>query len=445
MNIKSNDELTHDALTKNLVPAANMGLPVIVSGKGAEVTDESGNTYLDLEAGPGVAAVGHCHPKVVEAIRMQAGILLQSPGRYHSRLTSALAQRIAQTTDNRLKRVFFANSGAEANDGAIKIAFKHATRTGKRGFGILAMEHSFHGRLSLPLSLTGNASRKKGFGPYASFPGVVHVQAPYCYRCPLGLKPATCDTACADSIEDALKTRVPGEAAVMIAEPIICVGGVLTPPDTYWPKVQTICRKNNILLIMDEVFSGWGRTGKPFAHQLWNCRPDIVTFAKAIGGGLPVGGFMATEEVGTSFDEGDHFTTFGGNNQVGMAAAHAVLDVMEDEQLASRAAERGTHFIEGLKRLASEHESIGDVRGAGLMIGVELVKDKTSKTPAPELTKRVHMALRHKGVLVSITGVHGCVLRITPALILTETQISQALKAFAEVFAQLEIGPSLSV
>lgn len=424
-----------DDLTGNLVPGGGMGQPVIVEGSGSMVTDETGQKYLDLEAGPGVLSVGHCHPKVVSAIQSQATKLMQGPGRYHSRLTSSLAGRIAKASGERLKRVFFANSGAEANDGAIKITFKHATRTGKQGYGVLAVEHGFHGRTSVGLSLTGNASRKKGFGPYASFPGVVHVPAPYCYRCPLGLKHPTCNVQCADAVDDALKTRVPGVAAAMIAEPIICVGGVLTPPPEYWPKVEATCRRNNVTLIHDEVFSGWGRTGKMFAHEHWDTKPDVVTFAKAIGGGLPLGGFIATEELGTAFEEGDHFTTFGANNQVGIAAGHAVLDVIEREDLVRRSASMGAAFLEGLRSLATKHSAIGDVRGLGLMIGVEIVKDRTSREPAPQLTKRLQQAMRERGVLVSITGVHGCVLRITPPLVISEAQVRMALEALDSALA----------
>jgi 4-aminobutyrate aminotransferase-like enzyme len=221
----------------------------------------------------------------------------------------------------------------------------------------------------------------------------------------------------------------------MIAEPVICVGGVLTPPPEYWPKVEAICRRNNITLIHDEVFSGWGRTGRMFAHEHWNSKPDVVTFAKAIGGGLPLGGFMATEEVGTAFEEGDHFTTFGANNQVGVAAGHAVLDVIEHEQLPARAAEMGGIFLEGLRRLAAKRPNIGDVRGLGLMIGVEIVKDRGSREPAPQLTKQIQQAMRERGVLVSITGVHGCVLRITPPLVITATQVDSALKTLDAAFA----------
>ena len=428
MSIEVADAAVTDDLAGNLVPGGGMGQPVIVEGSASTVTDEAGRKYLDLEAGPGVLSVGHCHPTVVAAIQSQATKLMQGPGRYHSRLTSSLARKIAGVMGSRLKRVFFANSGAEANDGAIKIAFKHATRTGKQGYGVLAVEHGFHGRTSVGLSLTGNAARKKGFGPYASFPGVVHVPAPYCYRCPLGLTYPTCKVKCADVVEDALKTRVPGVAAAMIAEPIICVGGVLTPPPEYWPKVEATCRRNKITLIHDEVFSGWGRTGKMFAHEHWNVQPDVVTFAKAIGGGVPLGGFIATEELGTAFEEGDHFTTFGANNQIGIAAGHAVLDVIQREDLVKRSAAMGGIFIEGLRRLAAKRPCIGDVRGLGLMIGVEIVNDRASREPAPQLTKRVQQAMRERGVLVSITGVHGCVLRITPPLVITDSQVGMALE-----------------
>lgn len=430
-----------DSLAAHLIRGPMMSRPVIASGSGAVVTDDEGTRYLDLEAGPGVTSVGHCHPRVVDAIRDQAGRLLQGPGRYHSHLTSQLATEISERTGGQLNRVFFVNSGAEANDGAVKLGLRYATQTGKRGFGIIAMEHGFHGRTSLPLSLTGNASRKKGFGPYSSFPGVVHVPAPYCYRCPLAVvntSPGShCGLKCADAVDEALKTRVPGEAAILISESVICVGGVFPPPKDYWPKVAEICAKHRIVLILDEVFSGWGRTGKTFAYQHWDVSPDVVTFAKAIGGGLPLGGFMAKEEISMAFEEGDHFTTFGPNNQVGMAAGLAVLSVMKEENLAEKARLRGQQFLEGLQALARKHDVIGDVRGIGLMIGVELVRNRETKEPDPALTKRMQEELRRRKVLVSTTGVNGSVVRITPPLIINGDQVEAALVAFDEAFSSL--------
>jgi len=431
----------HSDVGDHLVPGSSFGKPVIVSGSNCEVTDTDGNTYLDLEAGPGVNSVGHCHPKVVAAIREQAGLLLQGPGRNHSKLTSSLAERIGARVGEGHRQVFFTNSGAEANDGAIKLSMKHATVTGKKGYGIIAMEHSFHGRTSIGLSLTGNAGRKKGFGPYSSFPGVVHANAPYCYRCPHAAKNAagkSCGLKCVDSIEDAITMRVPGEAAALISESVLCVGGVLPPPAEYWPRVQEICRKHAIPLIMDEVFAGWGRTGKTFGFQNWDVEPDIVTFAKAIGGGVPLAGFVARREIAQSFEEGDHFTTFGANNQIGMAAGHAVLNILEDEKLSDNAKERGQQFVAGLQRLADRHPCIGDVRGIGLMIGVELVKDRNSKEPDPALTKAFQSELRKRGVMVSITGLYGCVVRITPPLTITAEQVDIALSTMDDAFRALE-------
>lgn len=412
--------------------------PSIATGRGAEVSDEEGRSYIDLEAGPGVASVGHCHPKVVDAIKSQADRLLQVPGRYHSLQTMHLARRISELTGGRLRRTFFTNSGAESADGAIKCSLKHAVNTGKKGFGIIALEHGFHGRLSLPLALTGIAKQKRGMGPYGTFPGVVHAPAPYCYRCPLKLEPSSCGAKCADVVEDMLHTSVPGEAAVMIAEPILGVGGVIVPPDEYWSKIQAICKRNRITLVLDEVFVGFGRTGSDFAYQQYGLEPDIVTFAKAIGGGVPLGGFIATDELGTAFEPGDHFTTYGAKNQIGIAAGHAVLDILRQESLKDRAREAGASFMEGLKAIQGKFPVIGDVRGRGLMIGIELVRD-AHRTPAPDLAKALEMEVLKRGALISTTGAHGNVLRITPPLVITPGQVERALKIIAESVAALKV------
>jgi 4-aminobutyrate aminotransferase / (S)-3-amino-2-methylpropionate transaminase / 5-aminovalerate transaminase len=429
---------TATALNEYLVVNQNIE-PVIESGQGAEIVDANGKTYVDLEAGPGVASVGHCHPSIVAAIKRQADRLLQVPGRYHSMLTLNLAKRLSELTAGRLRRTFFANSGAEANDGAIKCSLKHAVKTGKQGFGILAFEHGFHGRLSLTSALTGIAKQKKGMATYATFPGIVHVPAPYCYRCPLGLKPDSCGTRCAEAIVDAIKTRVPGEAAVMIAEPILGVGGVITPPDDYWPKVQEICDSHRITLIHDEVFVGFGRTGKWFAHEWYGTRPDIVTFAKTIGGGVPLGGFMATETLGTAFEPPDHFTTYGAKNQIGIAAAHAVLDVIAGEGLLERATVAGRRFMTRLDELRRKFPILGDVRGKGLMIGLEIVHPQ-DRAPAAEAAKKLEQRIVQHGALISTTGVNGNILRITPPLVITDPQIDRACDAveaaLAEVSAQ---------
>ncbi len=421
-------------LNRYLVVNQNID-PVLVSGSGAEVFDESGGSYIDLEAGPGVASVGHCHPTVVSAIKNQADKLLQVPGRYHSVLTLNLAKRLAAITNERLCRTFFANSGAEANEGAIKCALKHAFNTHKQGFGIIAFDHGFHGRLSLTSALTGISKQKRGMGPFGTFPGIAHVPPPYCYRCPLGLSFPSCQIKCADTVAEAIKTRVPGDAAVMIAEPILGVGGVITPPDGYWMKVEDICRSHGVVLIHDEVFVGFGRTGKWFAHEWYGTKPDIVTFAKTIGGGVPLGGFIATEELGTAFEPSDHYTTYGPKNQIGIAAAHAVLDVLAGENLIERATSAGHRFMERLRSAATRFPILGDIRGKGLMIGLEIVHPQ-GKAPAANIAKSLQSRIIKRGALISTTGVNGNVLRITPPLVITDAQIDRACDAIDASLAE---------
>lgn len=411
--------------------------PTIVRGAGSKVTDTTGKTYVDLEAGPGVSSVGHCHPRVVDAVSSQAANLIHSPGRYFSELAVTLVDRLSALTGHRLKRAFFSNSGAEANDVAIKLSMKHASRSSREGYGIIALEHGFHGRLSLALSLTGLASRKRGFGPYATFPGIVHAPAPYCYRCPFDLEPSSCGAKCAEAIEESFLTKIPGEVVVMIAEPILAVGGVLVAPDAYWDKIQDICDRHDIALIHDEVFTGFGRTGRMFAHEFLSTTPRIITFAKAIAGGVPLGGALADEEISEAFVQDDHFTTFGMNNQLGLAAAHAVLDVLEEEQLAQQAARKGDAFLAGLRQLQEKHERVGDVRGQGLMVGIEFVVDRTTKQPDPDLARQVKKQLAERGFLVSLTGAYGCVMRFTPALVIDDAELEETVQCIDQILTGL--------
>jgi 4-aminobutyrate aminotransferase / (S)-3-amino-2-methylpropionate transaminase / 5-aminovalerate transaminase len=429
MNV--NPGLSIEQLNEYMIANTNSS-PVIATGKGAIVTDETGKTYIDLEAGPGVASVGHCHPKVVAAIREQAGKLLQSPGRYHSRQSLLLAYRLCELTGNRMSRVFVANSGAEANDGAIKAALKHAAQTGKQGFGIIAYEHGFHGRTNIGLSLSGLSSRKRGFGTYGMFPGIVHISPPYEYR--YGQSDPL------QSLEMALKTRMPGDPAILISEPVWCVGGVIVPPDDYWLRIQDFCHKHKITIIMDEVFSGFGRTGHLFGHMRYGIEPDVISFAKAIGGGVPMAGYMTNEAVGSAIQKGDHFTTFGMNNQIGTSAAHAVLDILAEEDLIARARRSGERLMDGLRGLEARYEAIGEVRGVGLMLGVELVKNRQSREPAPELATAIQKRLAELGVLISITGVLGCVLRITPPLVITDDEIDESIRLLDRALRELTAG-----
>jgi 4-aminobutyrate aminotransferase / (S)-3-amino-2-methylpropionate transaminase / 5-aminovalerate transaminase len=405
--------------------------PILVRGSGAVVEDEQGKDYIDLEGGPGVTSVGHCHPEVVEAVREQAGRLLIVPGRYMGRAALTLAKRLAEYVGNGLEMTFFCNSGAEAAEGATKLAMKHAWTKQREGYTIIALQHAYHGRLGLSLALTGLPKMKKGMGTFGIHPGVTHAPAPYCYRCPLGLKYPSCQIKCADYVDEMMDTSVQGQAAVFIAEPILGVGGVIVPPDEYWPKIEGILKKHGVAFVLDEVFTGFGRTGKAFAHQLFGVRPDVMSFAKAIGGGVPLGGFIATREYGSVFKTADHSTTYGGKNQLGIAAGHAVLDILKRERLEDKAVERGRQFMDGLRDLAKRFPAIGEVRGKGLFIGFEIVKDD-KRTPDAKLAKELS-----NEALISATGAHSNTLRITPPLVITADQVERALKSFRTIFERV--------
>jgi len=414
-----------------------MAEPIMESGSGAVVKDINGREYIDCAAGPGVLNTGHCHPKVVEAIQKQVAKMSQDTGRYYNIPLIELAEKLASIAPGDLKRSFFCNSGAEANEAAIKIALRYTSRQSK-GSGIVALQRSFHGRLSLPVSLTGQSQYKKGFGSYASFPGIIHIPAPYCYRCPLTYP--GCDIYCAWALEEAIKCSAQGELSIFICEPILGVGGVIVPPDEYLPRIVEICRKHDILVIFDEIFVGSGRTGKMFACEHWGCVPDIMAVAKAIGGGLPLGAVITRDEIADTLGSGDHNTTFGINNAACLAAGLAALQVLEEEGLVKRAAEMGDYTLGGLRNLMERHRLIGDIRGKGLMIGIEVVSDREKKTPAREAATKIRNKLLERGVIVHTTGIEGCVIRITPPLVITKDQIDQVLLALDSVLGDIEKG-----
>jgi 4-aminobutyrate aminotransferase-like enzyme len=243
---------------------------------------------------------------------------------------------------------------------------------------------------------------------------------------------------CAHDLEESLKTQVASDPVAMVAEVVQGVGGVIVPPPEYWPIVQNTCRKYGITLILDEVFTGFGRTGKMWAHEHWSLEPDMMAFAKVIGGGVPLGGVLTTNEVAHSVQPGDHFTTFGGNNQVGLAAANAVLDILGREALADRAERLGKRFKEGLDALVERHRIVGDVRGIGMFLGIDLVTDKAARIAGPALAKQAQSLLFDRGVIVSLAGVHHNVIRITPPLVISEAQIDDAVAAFDEAFSVME-------
>jgi 4-aminobutyrate aminotransferase/(S)-3-amino-2-methylpropionate transaminase len=381
--------------------------------QGTTITGSDGKTYLDCFSGISVVNAGHNHPKVIAAAKAQMDKLVHCCTYvYYNPSAGRLAKRLAEITPGKLQKTFFGNSGAEAIEGAMRLAKQF---TGKKE--LVALTQSFHGRTVGTLSITGNLARKKGSGPYLS--GVAFAPAPFFYRCPFKTStPDDCAAACAEGIEEAIRSQTSGDVAAFIAESVMGEGGIIVPPDNYFKYAKAVCDKHGILFVCDEVQCGFGRCGKMFAIEHYGVEPDIMATAKGIADGFPLGAFTARADVGGAFKPGDHLSTFGGN-PVSCAAALANIEVMLDEKLPENAATRGAQIMKRLQAVNSP--LIGEVRGKGLMIGIELVKDK-QKTPAVAETKEVRRLCREAGVLVGSGGTFANVIRLQPPLVLSSAE-----------------------
>ncbi|MCS7102546.1 MAG: aspartate aminotransferase family protein [Candidatus Korarchaeum sp.] len=397
---------------------------VIESGRGAVLRDMDGREYIDLHSMHAVASQGYSHPKIVQAIKEQLERIFVVATDFYNEPQSLLAKKLAEITPAKLKRSFFVNSGAEAVETATILAKRY---TGKPG--IIALWMAFHGRTHMPRTLTGFSRYKRGIGPFPY--GVLHIPNYYCYRCPIGQEYPSCNLQCARMLDDALKYAAPEDVAAFIAEPIQGTAGNIVPPDDYFKTVKNILDQYGILFIADEVITGLGRTGKLFAVEHFGIEPDIMTLAKALGGGFPVACAIASEEIGTSFKPLDHYSTYGGN-PLAMTAALAAIEVIEEGRLVDKSARDGEYMLKRLKELMDRHEIIGEVSGKGLMIGMELVKDKKTKEPAIEETVKFRAELRRRGVIIGPPGWTGSRVRINPPLVITREQIDRAVDAIDE-------------
>jgi len=410
-----------------LSPSYTRSYPLAIQrGEGAILEDVDGNRFLDLNAGIAVVAAGHAHPSVVRAVQEQAARFLHYSGTdfYYENMVE-LAEKLAQLAPGDTpRRVYFGNSGTEAVEAAMKLARYH---TGRNRF--IAFFGGFHGRTMGALSLTGSKSiQKRGFGPLV--PGVTHVPYAYCYRCSYGKQPDTCATECVKVIEDQLfKTILPAdEVAAIVLEPVQGEGGYVVPPQKFFDEINRVAKKYGILLIFDEVQSGMGRTGKMWAADHFkDAIPDIMTVAKGIASGMPLSAMVARAEV-MNWPPGAHASTYGGN-PVAVAAALATVDLLERE-LVSNAARIGGHILDRLRSWPSKFKHVGDVRGLGLMIGIELVRDQTGKERAPDLRDRLVASAFERGLLVLGAGRN--VLRLCPALIITRDQADFAVDTLEE-------------
>src|ERR687887_1449680 len=398
----------------------------LVRGEGQYVWDDAGNKYLDCFGGVLTVSVGHCNPTVTDAVVEQMRTIQHTSTLYANKPQSDLAEKLAQITPGRLKKSFFTNSGTEADDTAI-----HAAKLATGRHEIVVLRHSYSGRSATALTAVGHSTWR----PLpAQIPGIVHARAPYCYRCPFKLTYPECGLACANDIEELIMTTTTGEIAAFMAEPILGVGGFIVPPPGYFERAVEIARKHGGLFIADEVQTGWGRTGdKWFGIEHWDVEPDILTSAKGLGNGVPVGITVATPEVADKFP-GLTFSTFGGN-PVSMAAALAVIKYIEDEDLRTNAATVGAHFRQRLEELKDKHAGIGDVRGMGLMQALEFVKDRETKEPDPQSVLKVFEETKRRGVLIGKGGLYGNVIRTGVMLNATKDTIDELIEALDSAFA----------
>lgn len=413
-------------------PSYTRGYPLVIArGKGSTVEDVDGNLFLDCAAGIAVNATGHSHPDVVRAIVEQSGQFLHMSGTdfYYDvqvRLGEALGS-IAPMSGP--VRSFFGNSGTEAIEASIKLA-RYTTRRNT----LIAFYGAFHGRTLGSLSLTASKSiQRKGFGPMLG--GVVHAQFADCYRCPLGLRPDSCGAECLDPLEQQILVQLvsPDDVAGVVVEPIQGEGGYLVGPDQFLERLRAITARHGILFIVDEVQSGMGRTGKMFAIEHSGVEPDIVAIAKGVASGLPLGISLAKSDLMT-WPPGAHASTFGGN-PLACAAALETIRLLEDT-LMKNAETVGARLKDGLSALAERHPLIGDVRGRGLMIGVELVRDRTTKERAVEERGAVVDAAFRRGLLVLGAGRN--TVRFCPPLVLTADEADTAVRVFDEALSEVE-------
>jgi len=398
------------------------------SGNGLRLKDYDGKEYLDFFGGILTVSIGHCDPRVTEPLKAQIDRLGHVSTLFPTLPIVELAERLARLTPGKLSKSFFTASGTEADETAVALAQVY---TGAQE--IIALRHGYSGRSMLAQSLTAHAPWRALSTQIA---GVKHALAPYCYRCPLGLKYPSCEIKCAQDIEELIQTTTTGHIAGFLAEPIQGVGGFVTPPPEYFQKAVEIVRRYGGVFICDEVQTGFGRTGsKFFGIEHWGVQPEIMTMAKGVANGMPLGVTIATPEIADSFKKLT-ISTFGGN-PMSCAAANATLQVMEEEKIPQNSEKMGARLRAGLEEIQRKHPKIlGDVRGMGLMQGLELVVDEIGgdRTPNPQAVGRLFEETKKRGLLIGKGGLHGNVIRISPPMTVGESEIDEALKILEESF-----------
>ncbi len=426
--VKEDRELVSPSLRIKYFPL------VVARAEGAKLWDLDGNEYIDFLCGAATTNIGHRHPKVVKAIKEQCDKFIHNTLAYsYYENAVELARRLTEITPGVFpKRVAYGLSGSDANDGTIKLARSY---TGRQK--IISFLKSYHGTTYGAISLSGITIRmRRKLGPF--LPEIYHVPYPDCYRCPFKLEYPECGLSCLGFIESLFDTIIPPEeVAALIIEPIQGDGGVIIPPNDYLPRLMKLCEDHGILFAAEEVQTGFGRTGKWFAVMHWNLEPDIMILAKAIASGMPLSAIVARKEIMEAWEAPAHlFTTEG--NPLSCAAAIATIDVMREERLPERAARLGEYLMKRFTEMMDRHKLIGDVRGKGLLIGVDLIKDRKTREPARDETLKVDWRCWEKGLILIHFG--KSVLRIAPPLTITEEEADKALGIIEESIDEVERG-----
>jgi 4-aminobutyrate aminotransferase-like enzyme len=404
--------------------------PLVVShAKDQYVWDIDGNQYLDFFGGIVTVSVGHQNDEVNRRVHAQIDKLQHVSTVFANEPQVALAKKLASITPGgALRKTFFTNSGTEANETAILAARSFTGST-----EIIALRHSYHGRSAGMMTASGQGAWKLG----PPQPGVVHAVNAYCYRCPFGLEYPSCDVKCAQDMEQVIRTTTSGRVAGLIAEPIQGIGGFITPPKEYFKIVTDIVRSHGGIFIADEVQTAWGRTGsKWFGIEHWDVQPDIITSAKGLGNGLPIGITIARPEIADAM-KGATISTFGGN-PVCTTAAGAVLDYIEEHNILRNTEETGAYLKGRLIDLKDKHELIGDVRGMGLLLALELVEDRRSKAPATAATLQMMEAAREQRIMLGRGGLHGNCLRLSPPMNISRADVDEFIGRLDAAFEQVE-------
>jgi len=419
---------------KYIIPSSLEGRRslVIVRASGALVWDSEGREYIDCHSGYAAVNLGHCHPRVVEAVKRQLEMVWHTSWDYNTVPTALLAEKLAEITPENLCKVMFLSTGAEAVENAVKLAKKRASSLGRPGSYIISLMGGFHGRTAYAMALTGNTKYKAGLSTYVH-QGVIHIPPPYCYRCFFKQEYPRCGLYCAEYLERILRFTGTGDIAGMIVEPIMGEGGIIPMPDGYLERVSEIVRSAGGVMIVDEIQTGFGRTGRLFGFQWSKVTPDILTLAKGIASGLPISAVITNKEIGDLLRPVDHTSTYGGN-PVASAAALENVRVIVELKLWENAARIGEMLLKDLWEQMEKYEFIGDVRGKGLMIGVEIVEEGR---PSPIKAEIIRDKAEKMGLLVNVGGMYGNVLRIQPPISITTEQATKALDILHKVFKWL--------